>query len=126
MNLHELYSKPLITEGAVEPNVMLSVSNLVARGGKNPNTFELMVIARMLQMMENGTFYKETNPLESNLSTSKYVIDALRACSADQLAQVAGHVYRALTVKDGSSPYCVPGRCALDWIKYFTSREATD
>lgn len=115
----------IFTEGMVEPNVLLSVRNIVERG-KATNTFEYIVMARLLQMLKHGTFYKEANPLEVNMSTSKDVLDTLRNLSDQDMTGVAKIVYDLLLIKDRDAyrDLINPDQDFSAWIKLATSREA--
>lgn len=127
MKIYEIAAPELMSEGMVEPNTLLSIRNVVKRG-KATNTFEFVVITRLLQMLKNGTFYSETNPLEVNLTTSKELIDALRAMEPAQLAKIAGMLLGMLEAKDVDAfgRYCCPEMGYVDWINLFRSREATE
>ena len=117
----------LIREGQVEPNVLLSVRNIVERGRAN-NTFEFMIMARLLQMIKHGTFYKETNPFEVNMSTSKDVLDTLRNLPDKDMLGLAKRVYDLLTLKDQDAMRDMinPEQDFMYWIKLATAREAND
>ncbi len=98
MKLKEL--KPsVLDEGMVEPNVMMSIENIVARGYAN-NTFEYICLVRLLQMMHNGTFYKEPNILSANLSTSAEGMAELRKMAPEEIKKLAEKVLALLVVKD--------------------------
>lgn len=116
------------TNQMADPNVLMSIKNVCQRGGKNPNTFELVAICRMLQMLKNGTFYKQSNPFEVNLSTSKELMDILRAMKPEDLCKVAGKLSELLAVKDADAYYNLanPTQEYLMWLQWVHSREADD
>jgi uncharacterized membrane protein YgaE (UPF0421/DUF939 family) len=97
--LNELKSLSLILEGMVEPIVMMSVQAIVSRGYAS-NTFEYICMARLLQMLHKGDFYKNANPLDSNMSTSKEVMDMLRKMEPTEMQALATQVLALLVVKD--------------------------
>jgi hypothetical protein len=116
------------TNQMMDPNVMMSIRNVCARGGKNPNTFELIAICRLLQTLKNGSFYKQTNPFESNMSTSKELLDILRAMPPADLCSLAQRLEGLLQTKDTDAYYSFanPTQEYLSWLQWVHSREATD
>lgn len=111
-----------------DPNVLLSLRNVCQRGGKNPNTFELLSICRLLQNLKNGTFYKQSNPFEVNLSTSKELMDILRVMKPEDLTKVASKLNDLLAVKDADAYYNLanPTQEYLLWLQWVHGREADD
>lgn len=112
----------------VEPNTLLSLRNVCQRGGKNPNTFELLTICRLLQTLKDGSFYKQSNPFEVNMSTSKELMDILRGMKPEELCKVATKLNGLLTVKDADAYYNLanPTQEYLMWLQWVHSREADD
>lgn len=112
----------------VEPNVLLAIRNVSKRGGKNPDNFELVAICRLLQTLKNGTFYKQSNPFEVNMSTSKELMDILRATPPADLAKIADKLNALLAVKDADAYYDLvnPTQEYLMWLQFVQSREAND
>lgn len=129
MKLHEIAKeRPLIKEGMVEPNLMMSVENIIKRGHAD-NTFEYICVARLLQLIKNGNFYKNSNPLfDGNLSTSKELLDHLKAMPAKEMKSLAEKLWGALQLKDKDAlAYLAnPTQEQIAWLKLFTSREAND
>lgn len=121
MKLHEIK----INEGRVEPNLMLSIRNIMLKG-KVDNHFEFMIITRVLQMLKNGTFWNTSNVMDSNLSTSKVLIDYLRALPQIDILFIVTKIWDLLQLKDQDLSYYNPEQDSLDWIKLFTAREAND
>lgn len=111
-----------------DPNVLLSIRNVCKREGKNPNTFELVAICRMLQMLKDGTFYKQSNPFESNLSTSKELLDILRNMDPSDLCSIAKKLDELLAIKDADAYYNLanPTQEYLIWLNWVRAREAND
>jgi hypothetical protein len=130
MKLYEI-AKPyqVISEGGfVEPNLMLSVRNIIQRG-RADNHFEFMVITRLLQLLQLGQFYKNSNPLfDGNISTNKCILDHLRALPPAQMVAIAQKLWDLLQIKDADSlsAYANPTQEAVEWVKLFTAREAND
>ena len=112
----------------VEPNVLMSIRNLRKREGKTPNTFELVAVCRLLQTLKNGSFYKQSNPFEVNMSTSKELMDLLRSMKPEDLAEIAARLDNLLTVKDADAYYNLanPAQEYLTWLRWFHTREADD
>lgn len=130
MKIHEFVpNRTLISEGVVEPNALLSIRNVLRDGGKNPNTFQFLVMARFLQLLKAGTFYRESNPVfEPNMTTSKEMLDLLRAMSPDELTQVAAKLLDVLSLKDADkfALLCNPAQEYATWLRWVTAREAND
>lgn len=111
-----------------DPNVMLSLKNVCSRGGKTPNTFELVAICRLLQMLKDGSFYKQSNPFEANMSTSKELMDILRTMKPENLCSVSQRLLDLLSVKDSDAYYNLsnPAQEYMMWLQWFHTREADD
>jgi hypothetical protein len=127
MKIYEIINPSIMIEGMVEPNVMMSVQNII-KNGKATNTFEYIVVARLLQLLKNGDFYKESNPLEVNMSTSKDVLDTLRALDPLDMVTVAKQLLDLLISKDKDEFYYLvnPAQEFAEWLKLVRSREAND
>lgn len=112
----------------VEPNTLLSIKNLRDRDGVKPNTFELVTLTRLLQLLKAGAFYKQSNPLEVNVTTSKELLDLLRTMDAKELGKLAGRVYDLLLIKniDALAPYINPSQELLTWLQWVTISESFD
>jgi hypothetical protein len=106
----------------------MSIQNVVNRQGKKPNTFELLMLARLLQMLKDGCFYKNSNPWEVDLSTSKLVLDQLRALQPPELLTVAAKVLALLSVKDQDkfARLTSPEQDFEAWLRLMTQAEAND
>lgn len=135
MKLNEIASslpKMGFTQGSgtqmVEPNVLLSLRNVCQRGGKNPNTFELVVMCRLLQTLKDGTFYRQSNPFESNMSTAKPLMDLLRAMEPKDLCATAQRLNDLLAIKDADVYRGLANQDQeyLAWMKLFHAREANE
>lgn len=134
MKLFEIATLPSTgaTQGSMsqmaDPNVLLSLRNVCMRGGKNPNTFELIAICRLLQMLKNGTFYKQSNPFEVNMSTSKELMDILRAMKPEDLCKLTTKLNELLALKDADAYYNLanPAQEYMMWLQWVHSREADD
>lgn len=116
------------TNQQVDPNTLLSLQNVCQRGGKNPNTFELLSICRLLQTLKNGSFYKQTNPFEVNMSTSKELMDILRGMKPEDLCSIASKLNSLLAVKDADAYYALanPTQEYLMWLQFVQGREANE
>jgi hypothetical protein len=122
MKIHE------ITEAAhVEINALMSLQNLVKRNGKNRNTFELIIVARFLQLLKDGKFWNEDNPAWSqSLSTNAELMHLLRTIDDTQLALIAAKVLMQVQNKGDYSAYAGASSSYVDWMNLYTAREATD
>lgn len=124
MKIQEISKTQLFTEGKVEPNILLSVRNVMVNG-KFTNYFEYMIFARLIQLLRTDRFYSEYSPFESSMSTSKELVDSLKSMSEEQTKEVATVLYNLLSAKNGTeirNCYVEPSY----WMNLFTSREATD
>jgi len=127
MKLTDVKKKPL-TEGRVDPNVLMSIGNII-KNGKMTDHFQVAMLARFIEMMKHGEFYKQPNWWEwQNLPTPKQVIDVLRGLPDDVMTDFAKQVYTLLTMKDQDKfyQYVNPTQELLSWIYWVARREATD
>ena len=129
MKLREITSsKEIFIEGFVEPNVMMSVQNIINRGYAN-NTFEYITICRLLQLIKIGEFYKTSNPMfDSNLSTSKELLDYLKSIPSDDFLEISKKIMTFLQIKneDLLAKYSNPEQEFIEWIKLYTVHEANE
>lgn len=121
MKLHELNQVPLhsmLSEGRVDVNVLMSIRNII-RDGKITDHFQTAMLARIVEMMKTGQFYKETNFWEwQRLPTPKEIIDTLRALPPEVLVPFIQKVYDTLLMKDQDKFYQFvnPTQELLTWI----------
>lgn len=120
-----------ISEQSVEPNALLSIRNVMMKGGKHRNTFELIVLCRFLQLFKDGVFHCEANPLfTASISTNQEMLNHLRSMPDADLGALAGKVYGMLNVPttnyQASNCYGCPQMSYLAWMQLFQAREATD
>ena len=129
MKLYEIAKQgKIVSEGQVEPNVMMSVQNVVNRGFAN-NVFEFLVITRLLQLIKIGDFYKTSNPIfDGNISTSKEIMDHLKALPHDQLKGIATKLWNLLQIKDQDalSHLANPDQETTAWLTLFHTKEANE
>jgi len=129
MKLHEISKpRPLIKEGVVEPNLMLSIKNTIERG-RADNNFEYICIARLIQLLHNGDFYKTSNPLfDCNMTTSKELLDHLKSLPAAEITEIAEKLWGILQIKDKDalSTLANPTQEYLEYLAFIRSREAND
>lgn len=119
--------KPSLAEGRVDPNVTLSLDNII-RQGKISDTFQVIVLARLMEFFKNGSFYKENNFYDPFTSTSKELLDTLRNLDPADAVALATKMKELLFIKDKDLLYSFanPNQEALAWIKYATDRDARD
>jgi hypothetical protein len=130
MRIHEIAPNKLeqnLHEGRVDPNVVLSLQNIV-KAGKITNTFEAIVLARLLEFFKNGNFYQQNNFFDVFVSTSKELLDTLRNLDPKDAQALATKMLELVFIKDKDmlKQYCNPTQEALAWIKLVTSHEAND
>lgn len=115
-----------LAEGRVDPHILMSLD--MAAKGQKPNTFTFIVMARLLELLKMGQFYKEANFHEVTVSTPKDVLDTLRAMDSAELTQLAGRLNGLLQMKnkDELYTYANPTQETLTWLKWVTSKEAND
>jgi hypothetical protein len=126
MKLYDIV-KPALLEGRVDPNVSLSLANII-RCGKICDTFQAIVLARLLEFFKNGSFYKENNFFNPFVSTSKELLDTLRNLDPKDAVALAQKMQELLEIKDKDLLYTFanPTQETIAWIKWVTSREAND
>ena len=119
--------KLLISEGRVDPNVLLSLDAII-RGGKATETMQFIVLARLIEFFKSGRFYKETNFYDPFLSTSGELLKQLRALEPEEQALLATKLRAMCEIKDKDLLYSYvnPTQEALAWIQWATKREAND
>ena len=130
MKIEHIISPRLIKEGGmVEPNTLMSIRNVVQRGFAN-NTFEFVVMTRLLQLLKAGMFYKNSNPLfEPNITTSPELMQLLRAMQPEDIKNLATKLLDLLEIKDADKYYFLvnPAQEYAEWLRWFYhAREATD
>ena len=117
-----------LNEGRVDPNVLMSIRNIV-RDGRMTDHFQVAMLTRIIEMMKSGQFYKEPNFWEvQRLPTPKETIDTLRALPDDVMRDFAQKVYEMLLEKDQDKfyQYVNPTQELLSWIYWVARREAND
>jgi hypothetical protein len=129
MKLHEIAkARPVIKEGMVEPNLMMSVQNIINRG-RADNHFEYICVARLIQLLHDGNFYKTSNPIfDGNLSTSKELLDHLRALPPAEMKELAEKLWIILQIKDKDALADLANQNQeyLEYLAFIRSREAND
>jgi len=113
-----------LAEGRVDPHILLTIQH--AAMGRRPNTFTFIVMARLLELLRLGQFYKEANFHEVTVSTPKDVLDALRVMDSPELIKLAGRLHSLLDLKnkDELYTYANPTQEAITYLKWVTSKEA--
>jgi hypothetical protein len=134
MRIHEIAPSRVtseLTEGRVDPNVVLSLQNVV-KAGKITNTFEKICMARLIEFFKNGSFYRggtnENNFFDPFVSTSKELLDTIQNLDAKDACALAAKLLELCFIKDRDmlAHYCNNTQETLAWIKFVTSREAND
>ena len=112
MKLHEI-ARVELTEGSIDPNITLSIQNIIQRGRAN-NTFEYMAVARLLQFEP----------------TSKEALDALRALPPVEMVKVATKLLTFIRNQDFAAlmqpSLANPKQGYTDWLKLYTASEANE
>ena len=128
MKLSYIYQgKRLISEGHVDPNVMLSLQNII-KGGQARETMQFIVLARLIEFFKNGYLYKTNNFYDPFLSTSGEMMQQLRALKPDEQVELAKKLLALAEIKDKDLLYSYvnPTQETLLWIQWATKREAND
>ena len=128
MKLTQLYhGKQLIAEGRVDPNVLLSLDNII-KSGKAVETMQFIVMARLVEFFKSGRFYKETNFYDPFLSTSGELLKQLKGMKPEDQVELAKKLRAMCEIKDKDVLYSYvnPTQEAMLWIQLVTKREATD
>jgi hypothetical protein len=116
---------PGVYDRMIEPNMLLSLQNLNRRQGKGANTGELVFVCQLLQLIALGELALGASPIEDYLPISKPLLDELRKLKPAEL-----HKLTTALLKIVQAPAIVipidPVKSAIDWMRYFQAREATD
>ena len=134
MKLKELKNISLLKEGRVDPNVLLSISNII-KNNKVTDSFQYLMLYRIIEMIKFGKFYNEpnfyrtpaTNPLV-NIPTQVEILNTLRSMTQPDLVLLSTKFYEMLISKnlDELSSYCNVNQGLMDWINFVNSKEAID
>jgi hypothetical protein len=128
MKLTNLYTgKRLITEGRVDPNVLLSLQNIIKQGQAR-ETMQFIVLARLIEFFKNGYLYKTNNFYDPFLSTSGEMLKQLRGLKPEEQVELAKKMLELAEIKDKDLLYSFvnPTQETLLWIQWATKREAND
>lgn len=126
MKLADITRVDILAEGHVEPNALMSLER-VAATGVITNKFEELVLAKFSLLLKDGLFWNEPDPTFcGQVTVSTTMLSAIRSLSVPELQSFAQHILGAARVKNGSAMYCAPSMPVLDWMRLYTSREATD
>lgn len=119
--------KRLITEGHVDPNVLLSLQNII-KAGKAYETMQHIVLCRLVEFFKTGRFYKETNFYDPHLDTPAASLQLIRNMKPEEQVELAKKLLELCEVKDKDALYALvnPTQEALMWIRWVTGREAND
>jgi hypothetical protein len=126
MKLTDITQIAIITEGLVNPNALLALQS-VATSGKFSNKFEELVVAKFGQLIKDGTFWSIADPLFTNsTSVNVYFLNELKSLPPEELQKLAAYIYSIACSKNGTALNCYASMSTTDWMKLYTSREATD
>jgi hypothetical protein len=126
MKLTDITTVEVLAEGHVEPNALLALQH-VAERGRITNAFEMLVLGKFAQLVKNGDFYNEANPLfTTKVSISPALVAAIKTLKPEELQAFASNIYNVAACKNGPGPTAAPLLSPTDWIKLYTAREATD
>lgn len=117
----------LLKENHVEPNVMLSILN-VLKAGKFTNLFEAISVTRMLQYLKMGILFSESNPLEVNITTCPILLNHLKSLSPIELLPIVKALYSLLEFKNNyviKTLNC-PDLEYKEWLDLLLASEALD
>lgn len=125
MKLSDITKLTLISEGRVDPNIMLSLQRVIQHG-KVTDGMQNIVLARMLEYFRMGMFYREPNFYEVTVSTPKALLDTVRALEPKDAVALAAKILELLNMKDKDLlySYANPTQEALAWVMWATRREA--
>lgn len=132
MKIHDINSNTVfLKEGRLDPNVMLSLQNVV-KAGKITNTFEKICMARLLEFFKNGNFYRggtnENNFFDPFTSTSKELLDTLQHLEAKDAVALAEKLLSLCEIKDRDAlhNYVSAEQEYITYIQWVTRKEAND
>lgn len=125
MKLSQFYQgKRLISEGRVDPNVLLSLQNII-KAGKAHETMQFIVLARLIDFFKTGRFYKETNFYDVFLDTSPEVLKTVKDMKAEDQVKLAQKLLGMCEIKDKDllASFANPTQEAIAWINFITAHE---
>lgn len=130
MKLNELKNPTLdaiLVEGRVDPNVLLSIQNII-KHGRISDTFQAVMMTRILEMLKYGDLYNQQNFWEVTMPTQKELLDTIRELDPADQVKLAEKFLNLLIVKDEDLLYKYVNQTEAvnDWIRNFTAREAND
>jgi len=127
MKLKEIKNTSIITEGRVDPNVLMSIQNII-KDGKISDTFQAVMMVRILEMLKYGNFYDQQNFWEVTMPTQKELLDEIRNLEPATQVKLAEKFLHMLIVKDEDLlyKYVNQTQAVNDWIHNYTAREAND
>ena len=119
MKLTEL--KPL-KEGRVDPNILMNIDEVVAKGKITSRT-QYIIIAKIMMALKTGIFQSSPNWYE--IETPSDVMSAVRAMPEAELVSLAGQFQKILLTKDQDLINKCSGQSSMgvvDWINFVNSR----
>ena len=136
MKLYELKRELFLVlkEGRVDPNVLLSISNII-KNGKANDMFQYLMMYRIIEMLKygdfckNANFYMTPNNYEQvMIPTQVEIISLLKSLPAETMVQLATKFHNLLSSKnvDELSQYMNINQSVIDWINYVIRKEAND
>ena len=128
MKLSSLYSKSkLLKEGFVDIHVQMAINN-VLKHGKVTDTFQYIAIARMIEIVKCGYLYFAGNFFEPTISTSKVVLDELKALDSEKLICIVNNLNQLILSRNEelAQAYCNKTQSITDWLNYVYSREVNE
>ncbi len=110
-----------LAEGRVDPNVLMSIDNIV-KAGKITSRTQYINLAKIIMMLRAGVFFKSANWFETQVPAD--LVSQVRDFPEDQLVQLAKEFQQKLFIKDQD----FLNKCQahqelnmLDWVRYVTA-----
>jgi 2-phospho-L-lactate transferase/gluconeogenesis factor (CofD/UPF0052 family) len=127
MKLKQIKPTPIICEGRVDPNIMMSIQNVI-KDGQITDTFQAVMMVRILEMLKYGDFYNQQNFWEVTMPTQKELLDHVRGLEPAMQVKLAEKFLNALIMKDEDLlfKYVNTTQGLDEWIAEYTAREAND
>jgi hypothetical protein len=100
MKLNEIIptnQSPLITEGHVDPNTLMSLDNII-RDGKVTDTMQNLYLAKMIEMLKFNNFQRISNWNE--IQTPSKIMTFVKNLPASEAVEMAKKFKELLYVKD--------------------------
>ena len=117
-----LQPKHIINEGRVDPNVLMSVDNIIRDGGIT-NGYQITIMSKIIETIKLGDFYTLSNWNE--VTSPSDILTYVKNLPAETIVQMAIQFKVMLQTKDtlSISRYCNPQMALTDWTNFVLRKQ---